>query len=43
MISFWDVIERSETGPLIDEQQFNWRIFELANEMVEQYDIVYDP
>lgn len=43
MISFWDVLERSETGKLIEEDAFNWRIFELANEMVERYDIAFDP
>jgi methylamine--corrinoid protein Co-methyltransferase len=43
MISFWDVVGRSETGPLVDEEQFLWRIFELANKMVEKYNIVYDP
>jgi hypothetical protein len=43
MISFWDVIGRSETGPLIEETQFNWRIYELANQMVEKHGIRYDP
>jgi methylamine--corrinoid protein Co-methyltransferase len=43
MISFWDVIGRSETGPLVEEKQFNWRIFELANQLVEKHGIRYDP
>jgi len=43
MISFWEVIGRSESGPLVDEEAFNWRISEVANQMVEKYDIVYDP
>ena len=43
MISFWEIIQKSETGPLIDEKAFNSRIFELANKMVEKYGIKYDP
>jgi methylamine--corrinoid protein Co-methyltransferase len=43
MISFWEVVGRSERGTLIDEDVFNRRIYELANEMVEKYDIKYDP
>jgi hypothetical protein len=43
MISFWEVVRRSETGKLIDEDIFNRRIYELANQMVDKYDIAYDP
>ncbi len=43
MISFWDVIGRSESGTLVKEEEFDWKVAQTAREIVERYDIRYDP
>ena len=43
MIGFWDVIGRSESGPLVKEKEFDLRVGQVARQMVEKYDIKYDP
>ena len=43
MIGFWDVIERSESGPLLREEKFDLQVGRIAHQMVEQYGIRYDP
>jgi len=43
MIGFWDVIGRSETGPWVEEKEFNWRVGKVASRLVDEYGIEYDP
>jgi methylamine--corrinoid protein Co-methyltransferase len=43
MIGFWDVIERSESGPLVKEKEFDLRVGQTARRMIEKYGIKYDP
>ncbi|UCG04808.1 MAG: monomethylamine:corrinoid methyltransferase [Desulfobacterales bacterium] len=43
MIGFWDVIGRSESGPLVKEKEFDLRVGRVARQMIEKYDIKYDP
>jgi len=43
MIGFWDVIERSESGPLVDKAGFDRQVGREAARLVEKYDIQYDP
>ena len=43
MTSFWDVIGRSESGPLLREETFDLQVGRVARQMVKQYGIRYDP
>ncbi|MFQ6016042.1 MAG: monomethylamine:corrinoid methyltransferase [Anaerolineae bacterium] len=43
MISFWDVVGRSESGPFVREGEFDRRVGRVARQMVEKYGIRYDP
>ena len=43
MIGFWDVVARSESGPLVKEKEFDLKLGRIARQMVEKYDIRYDP
>jgi methylamine--corrinoid protein Co-methyltransferase len=43
MIGFWEVIARSESGPLVKEKEFDLQLGRVARQMVEKYDIRYDP
>jgi methylamine--corrinoid protein Co-methyltransferase len=43
MIGFWDVIDRSESGPLFKEKQFDMQLSGVARRLAQKYDIRYDP
>jgi methylamine--corrinoid protein Co-methyltransferase len=43
MIGFWDVVARSESGPLVKEKEFDLQLGRFARQLAEQYDIHYDP
>jgi methylamine--corrinoid protein Co-methyltransferase len=43
MIGFWDVVARSESGPLVKEKEFDLKLGRIARQMVEKYDIRYNP
>lgn len=43
MIGFWEVIRRSESGPLVKEEEFDLQVGQTARRMVEKYGIKYDP
>jgi len=43
MIGFWDVIDRSESGPLFKEKQFDMQLSQVARRLARKYDIRYDP
>jgi len=43
MISIWDVVGRSESGPYIKEEEFDWQVGLTARKLVKKYDIRYDP
>ncbi len=43
MIGFWDVIGRSQSGPLIKEKEFDLQLGRIAKQIVEKYEIKYDP
>ena len=42
MISFWDVIDRSDNGPLAKEKEYDMQLGGTARQMVQKYDIRYD-
>ncbi len=43
MIGFWDILDRSENSPLIKEKQFDQQLGRVAQQLVEKYEIKYDP
>jgi len=43
MITIWDAVGRSESGPYIKEEEFDWQVGLTARKMVEKYGICYDP
>ncbi len=43
MIGFWEVVGRSETGPLMKEMAFDLQMAESARRLAEKYEIRYDP
>jgi methylamine--corrinoid protein Co-methyltransferase len=43
MISIWDVVGRSESGPYMKEEDFDWQVGLTARKLVNKYDIRYDP
>ena len=43
MITFWDVVGRSETGPYMKEEEFDWQVGLTASKLVKKYDIKYNP
>jgi methylamine--corrinoid protein Co-methyltransferase len=43
MIGFWDVIARSESGPLVKEKEFDLHLGRVAKQLVKKYNIAYDP
>jgi methylamine--corrinoid protein Co-methyltransferase len=43
MIGFWDVIGRSESGPLMSEREFDLKLGREARRLMDRYDIRYDP
>ena len=43
MITFWDIVGRSEKGPFVKEEEFDWQIGLLARQFAQKYDIRYDP
>jgi len=43
MTGFWDVIARSENGPLTKEKQFDMQLARVARQIAQKHDIHYDP
>ncbi|MEX2752449.1 MAG: monomethylamine:corrinoid methyltransferase, partial [Candidatus Freyarchaeota archaeon] len=44
MVSLWDVLERSQTGPLMKEEEFETEFFPTKiREIVAEHGIKYDP
>ena len=43
MIDFWEFIRRTESGQIIQEQEYDRKISTVANEMVKKYNISYTP
>ena len=41
-LSFWDICERARSGPLIEEREFDKKLFLRATELVKDYDIQYN-
>ncbi len=42
MIGFWEVIARSENGPLFKEKKFDMQLAAAARQLAEKYDIRYN-
>lgn len=42
MVSFWEIVKRAETGPRVEEKDFDMSIFKTATMLAEEYDIRYD-
>ncbi len=43
MPGFWEVIGRSESGPLFREREFDMQLSRIARGLAEKYDIRFDP
>ncbi len=43
MPGFWEVIGRSESGPLFREREFDMQLSRVARGLAEKYDIRFDP
>lgn len=43
MIDFWEVLQRSENGPLTEEKQFDRQVARASREVVKKYDITFNP
>ncbi len=43
MIGFWDLVARTEHGPLVDEKTFDMELAAKAQAMVEKYHVGFDP
>ncbi|UCF91122.1 MAG: monomethylamine:corrinoid methyltransferase [Desulfobacterales bacterium] len=43
MSGFWDVIGRSESGPLVKEKEFDLQVARIARQMIAKYAIRYQP
>jgi methylamine--corrinoid protein Co-methyltransferase len=43
MISFWEVVKRSENGKLMEERQFDLLVASTSREMVKKHNIKFDP
>jgi methylamine--corrinoid protein Co-methyltransferase len=43
MINIWEVMGRSESGPYIREEEYDWRVGLTARKLVKKYGIRYDP
>jgi hypothetical protein len=41
MIRFWDIVERTETGPYMREHDFDLKVFMTTQRLVKEYDINY--
>ena len=42
MISFWDAVERCDTGERLNEGDYDLQLWQAANELIEKYDIHFD-
>jgi methylamine--corrinoid protein Co-methyltransferase len=42
-LSFWEVLQRTKEGPIVEEKQFDLSIFRKVGELQRKYDIKYDP
>ena len=42
-IDFWDVINRSENGPMITENEYDLSVYNTINEILKDHKIRYDP
>lgn len=42
MLSFFDVLERCDTGERMDETDYDMQLWQAANELCEKYDIHFD-
>jgi methylamine--corrinoid protein Co-methyltransferase len=43
MVSFWDFIRRTETGDIVNETDYDRKISQVAQEVVQKYQIRYTP
>jgi len=42
MVTFWEVVERAETGERMDEPTFDMKIFKAVNALAKEYHLYYD-
>ncbi len=42
MVTFWEVVERADKGPRLDEREFDMRIFRTATSLAKEYNLRYD-
>jgi methylamine--corrinoid protein Co-methyltransferase len=42
-LSFWEIIARSKSGPMVEEKQFDLALFKKTQDLQKRYGIKYDP
>ena len=42
MVDFWDVVDRSTTGPRMSERDWDFQVFNKTQELVKEYNIKWD-
>ncbi|MCW3975303.1 MAG: monomethylamine:corrinoid methyltransferase [Candidatus Bathyarchaeota archaeon] len=43
VLTFWEAIERTKTGPHMDETEFNLNLWKIVDALSKEYDFKYDP
>ena len=43
MVTYWDFIRRIESGEIVSEADYDRKIGQVAQDMVQKYDIRYTP
>jgi methylamine--corrinoid protein Co-methyltransferase len=42
-VSFWEILNRSKNGPIVEEKQYDLALFKKTQELQKRYQIKYDP
>ena len=42
MVNFWEVVNRSATGPRMGEREWDFQIYYKTQDLVKEYDIKWD-
>jgi methylamine--corrinoid protein Co-methyltransferase len=42
-VSFWEILQRSKEGPIVEEKQFDLNLFKKAQQLIKKYGIKYEP
>ena len=42
-VSFWEILQRSKEGPIVEEKQYDLSLFRKTQQLTKKYGIEYDP